>query len=96
MQRRRAFTVEFEVEAVRLMRGRRALGVPLTQISRELDVGPNQLRGWAREADETAGGGPTAGTELRRLQPSGRVIRERHGYTHGPGIGAPLDLMEDR
>lgn len=85
---RRAFTDEFKVEAVRLMRERRELGVPLTQISRELDVGTNQLRAWARHVDEgardggttRAGGGPSGETELRRLQRENAVLRQERDF----------------
>jgi alcohol dehydrogenase (cytochrome c) len=45
---RRAFTEEFKREAVRLLHHRRAAGVSVTQIGRELDVRPGQLRVWAR------------------------------------------------
>jgi transposase-like protein len=38
---RRAFTHEFKMEAVRLMYERRAAGVPLTQVGRDLDVRPD-------------------------------------------------------
>jgi transposase-like protein len=41
---RRAFTEEFKREAVRLLHERRATGVSVTQIGRELDVRPDQLR----------------------------------------------------
>ena len=41
---RREFGAEFKDEAVRLIAERRALGVSLTQIGRELDVRPDQLR----------------------------------------------------
>ena len=41
---RRAFSAEFKVEAVRLLRERQQLGVSLAQIGRELDVGPDVLR----------------------------------------------------
>ncbi len=43
-QERRAFSAEFKVEAVRLMRERRKLGVSLAQIGREVDVRPDVLR----------------------------------------------------
>jgi transposase len=82
------FTAEFKVEAVRLLRERRALGVPLTQISRELDVGPNLLRAWTRHVDEGVGGGgaersapgPTSEVELRRLQRENAVLRQERDF----------------
>ncbi len=47
---RRAFSAEFKAEAVRLAAERRAAGGTLTQVARELDVRPDQLREWARQA----------------------------------------------
>jgi transposase len=46
MGRRRTFTREFKLEAVRLLRER---GVSVAQASRDLDVHPNVLRKWARD-----------------------------------------------
>ena len=40
---RRSFSAEFKLEAVQVMRNRRAKGVSLEQIGRELDVRPNLL-----------------------------------------------------
>ncbi len=88
---RRAFSPEFKLETVRLMRERKALGVPLTQISRELDVRPNQLRAWARQVDERVevgeGGdvsrsGPLSKAEakLRRLQRENTVLRQERDF----------------
>jgi len=45
----RTYTQEFRQEAVRLMLERRAAGVSLAQISRELDVSPDLLRAWGKE-----------------------------------------------
>ena len=45
---RRTFTDEFKAEAVRLVAERRALGMTLAQVGRELDVRPDQLRRWTR------------------------------------------------
>ena len=76
---RRFFSAEFKLEAVRRMQERQAAGVSLAQIGRELDVRPDMLRAWARQADERAGAAPqdvfpgqgrlpTEQEELRRLQ----------------------------
>ncbi len=46
MGRRRAFTREFKLEAVRLIRDR---GVSLAQTSRDLGVHANVLRKWVRD-----------------------------------------------
>ena len=64
---RRYFSAEFKVEAVRLMRERRAAGVPLSQVSRELDLRAEMLRGWAQELDaQPAGASVTAAFPGRR------------------------------
>lgn len=77
--KRRVFSPEFKLEAVRRMEERRAQGVPLTQIGRELEVKPDMLRAWKRQLDERAGEAPadvfpgqgrlpSEEAELRRLQ----------------------------
>ena len=76
---RRHFTAEFKVEAVRRAAERRAAGVPMTQIARELDVRDDLLRKWQRQAAERAGAPPadvfpgngrlaSGDEELRRLK----------------------------
>jgi transposase len=78
-ERRRVFSAEFKLEAVRRMEERRAGGVQLTQIGRELGVRPDQLRKWKRQHEQRAGAAPTdvfpgpgklpsEHEELRRLQ----------------------------
>ena len=69
---RRAFSAEFKAEAVRLMQEGRAAGRTLAQIGRELDVGPDQLRVWAREraearTNDARPSGETLEQENRRL-----------------------------
>jgi transposase len=59
-ERRRVFSAEFKVEAVRRMEERRSNGVNLTQIGRELGVRPDQLRKWKRQHDQRAGAAPVA------------------------------------
>ena len=77
--KRRFFSAEFKLEAVRRMEERRAAGVSLNQIARDLGVRPDMLRAWTRQADERAGAAPrdvfpgqgrlpTEQEELRRLQ----------------------------
>lgn len=77
--KRRVFSPAFKLEAVRRMEERRARGVSLTQIGRELEVRPDMLRAWKRQLAER-GGAPPADVfpgqgrlpsdeaELRRLQ----------------------------
>ena len=83
---RRVFTREFKVEAVRLMYERRAAGVPLTQVGRELDVRPEQLRAWGRQLAIQDGGLAAAGVvetpaqELQRLRRENTVLREERTF----------------
>lgn len=90
-RRRRAFSPEFKVEAVRLMRERRAAGVSLAQVGRELDVRPHLLRAWARQLDGRAGAAarevfpghgqlPSAEAEVRRLQRENAVLRQERDF----------------
>jgi transposase len=78
-ERRRVFSAEFKLEAVRRMEERRTGGVNLTQIGRELGVRPDQLRKWKRQQEQRAGAAPadvfpgqgklpSEQEELRRLQ----------------------------
>ena len=78
-ERRRVFSPEFKLEAVRRMEERRAGGVNLTQIGRELGVRPDQLRKWKRQHEQRVGAPPadvfpgqgklpSEQEELRRLQ----------------------------
>ncbi len=46
LRKRRHFTAEFKLEAVRRAEERCAAGVPLTQVARELGVTDDLLRGW--------------------------------------------------
>lgn len=88
---RRVFSLEFKIEAVRLMRERKALGVPLTQIGRELHVRPDLLRAWARQLDLGPGAAgravfpgngqvPSAEAEVRRLERENAVLRQERDF----------------
>lgn len=83
---RRAFTEEFRREAVRLLHERRAAGVSVTQIGRELDVRPDQLREWARRLAEREGGLAAAGVvetpeqELKRLRRENARLKEAEAF----------------
>jgi len=48
MQRRKFFSREFKLEAVKLVRER---GVAVAQVARDLDLHENVLRKWVREAE---------------------------------------------
>ena len=63
---KRTFSAEFKAEAVALMRRRRAEGVALSQIGRELGIGPALLWDWARKLDG-GGTGPVAEAAPGRL-----------------------------
>ena len=49
MTAKRKFSAEFRVEAVRLLKQRIAAGESLARVARELDIGPDLLRFWAKE-----------------------------------------------
>ena len=64
---------------------RRASGVPLTQIGRELDVRPDQLRAWARAARQERGpdaacAGESLEQEVRRLRREVGVLRQEQAF----------------
>jgi transposase len=82
---RRAFSAEFTTEAVQLVAARRAAGIPLAQIGRELDVRPDQLRAWGRQQRESAGSatppaGETPEQELRRLRREVATLRQEQAF----------------
>jgi transposase len=82
---RRTFTAEFKAEAVRLMQAGRAAGRSLAQIGRELDVRPDLLRVWARDAGGAAsaeGGvpGETLGQENRRLRRELATLQQEQAF----------------
>ena len=82
---RRAFTAEFKAQAVALVAERRALGVSLTQIGRELDVTANQLRAWTRQYAGESGvsaakPGESMEQENRRLRREIAVLRQEQAF----------------
>jgi len=88
---RRVFTAEFKVEAVRRVAERRAAGVPMTQISRELEVRDDLLRKWQRQVAERAGapapdvfpgpGRPPADeAELKRLERENARLKQEVAF----------------
>lgn len=70
---RREFSAEFKAEAVRLVAERRAAGVTLAQMGRELDVRPDQLRAWARQ--QRREGNPGAAIPAESLEQENRRLR---------------------
>jgi transposase len=82
---RRAFSAEFKAEAVRLVAERRAAGATLTQIGRELDVRPDQLRAWTRQQRGASGSdaampGESMEQENRRLRRENAVLRQEQAF----------------
>lgn len=88
---RRAFSAEFKLEAVQRAEERRAAGVPLTQIARELGVTADLLRAWKRQAgarrgaratDVFPGHGklPSDEAEVRRLEREVRRLTQENAF----------------
>jgi len=72
-RKRRKFTKEFKMEAVRLCRvGDRSIG----QIARELDLTETALRSWVKQADVDQGQGPTGALTTAEREELGRLRRE--------------------
>jgi transposase len=89
--KRRYFSPEFKMEAVRRAAERQADGVPLTQIARELGVTDDLLRSWRRQAAARDGAPPTdvfpgqgrlASDEeaLRRLERENARLRQENAF----------------
>jgi transposase len=83
---RRQFSPEFKQEAVRLMDERRSAGVQLSQIARDLDLRPEQLRQWGQQLRDRNGGVLLSGAveppeqELRRLRREIAVLRQEREF----------------
>jgi transposase-like protein len=82
---RRAFSEAFKREAVRRLHAR-AAGVSVTQLGRELDIRPDQLRESARRLAAQEGGLAAAGVvetpeqELQRLRRENAQLREAEAF----------------
>ena len=66
---RRKFDAAFKREAVKLWETRRAAGVPIGRVAKELGLRPNQLREWADHVTAEPAAerlGESASEELRR------------------------------
>ena len=90
-QQRRVFEAAFKVEAVRRLQERLANNIPLSVIARELDVRPQQLRGWEKQLASHGGQGvpdvfpgegrlPSAEEEVRRLRRELEVVRQERDF----------------
>ena len=88
---RRTFSAEFKQEAVRRMAERRAQGVSVQQIGRELDVRPEMLRVWTHQlaaqggaplADVFPGQGrlPSEPEEVRRLEREVKRLAQENAF----------------
>jgi transposase len=80
---RRVFSAEFKAEAVRLVAERRAAGVSLAQVGRELDVRPDLLRAWATQHRRDPAGaipGESVEQENRRLRRELAVLRQEQAF----------------
>jgi transposase len=81
LMKRRTFDPEFKLEAVRLVTdGRR-----LSEVARDLDIRPDQLRAWKRQLEAQgaldaapAGGSPEE--ELRRVKRELEVVRQERDF----------------
>lgn len=91
VNKRRVFSPEFKLEAVRRMEERRAQGVSLTQVGRELDVRPDMLRAWRRQVGARAGVAPgevfpgqgrlpSEEAELRRLRRENARLQQENAF----------------
>src|SRR6476660_8051678 len=79
---RRKFDAAFKREAVQLWEARRATGVPIGRVAKELGLRPNQLREWAGQvaAEPAAERGATAAAAGERpAQAGGRVRKKSSG-----------------
>src|SRR5258708_9255531 len=97
--KRRESSAEFKAEEVRLVSERRAAGVSLTPMGRELDVRPDELRGWARQQGRERGAasavlGETVEQENRRRRRQNAVPCQEQAvpkpwarYVASPGAG---------
>jgi transposase len=72
-RKRRAFTTEFKVEAVRLVR---ESGKTVPTVARELDLTETALRSWVRQAEVDAGRGAPGALTSEEREELGRLRRE--------------------
>jgi len=79
---RRAFSAEYKVEAVRLLRERRAAGGSVAEVARELDVRAERLRLWAHAAntEPVRPSGETLEQEVRRLRRENETLRQEQAF----------------
>ena len=77
-RKRRAFTPEFKVEAVRLCRvGDRTI----RQVADDLDLTETALRAWVKQADVDVGNGPAEALTTAEREELARLRRENKRLT---------------
>lgn len=79
---RRAFSPEFKEEAVRQVT---ELGRPVNQVARELEIRPEQLRGWKKQLLGSGAVAPPVRTEtldeeLRRVKRELEVVKQERDF----------------
>ena len=72
-RKRRAFTKEFKVQAVRIVR---ESGKSVAAVARELDLTETALRSWVRQAEIDGGRGPAGALTTEEREELGRLRRE--------------------
>ena len=72
-RKRRAFTLEFKEQAVRIVR---ESGKPIATVARELDLTETALRSWVRQAAIDAGRGTAGALTTEEREELGRLRRE--------------------
>lgn len=76
-RKRRFYGAEYKLEAVRRLEERRAAGVSVEQVSRELGIRSDMLREWKRQVDARAGAAPTDVFPGQGHQPSAQEEVQR-------------------
>lgn len=94
-ERRRVFTAECKLEAVRRMEERRA-GGNLSRTGRELGVRPDQLRTWTRQHEQRAGATRATTLPLAALHRALRLRRPPPGLSHHTERGSQYACQEYR
>jgi transposase len=80
---RRAFSGEFKAEVVRMALAARAEGKSVSQLGRELDIRPDLLRVWIKEAaaqGDQGRPGETLEQEVRRLRREVDTLRQEQAF----------------
>jgi transposase len=72
-RKRRASTLEFKEQAVRIVR---ESGKPIATVARELDLTETALRSWVRQAEIDAGRGTSGALTTEEREELGRLRRE--------------------